>query len=103
MAATNGHQSIAFPALGTGNLKYPADEVAKAMIEAMIEYTQKNPNSCIKDVKIVIYSQDVQTQQVRQTFIYFPIGTENNEVYIYSASWDAFYCVIFIVIVYMSE
>ena len=64
MASNNNHQSIAFPALGTGNLRYPGDEVAKAMIEAVIEYTEKNPNSSIKDVKIVIYSQDVSTQQV---------------------------------------
>ena len=64
MASNNNHQSIAFPALGTGNLRYPGDEVAKAMIEAVIEYTEKNPNSSIKDVKIVIYHLDHGTQKV---------------------------------------
>ena len=54
--------------MGTGNLRYPGDEVAKAMIEAVIEYTEKNPNSSIKDVKIVIYHLDHGTQKVKTYF-----------------------------------
>ena len=58
MAAANSHQSIAFPVLGVGNLGYPVDEVAKGMIEAMIEYTEGNPTSSIRDVKIVIFHRN---------------------------------------------
>ena len=63
-AAINGHQSIAFPVLGVGNLGYPVDEVAKGMIEAVIEYTERNPNSSITDVKIVIFHLDSKAQTV---------------------------------------
>lgn len=65
-AAANGYQSIAFPALGTGNLRYPEGDVAQAMIEAVIEYAEENPNSSLKDVKIVIYHLDHKTQKARR-------------------------------------
>ncbi|XP_067933230.1 protein mono-ADP-ribosyltransferase PARP14-like [Watersipora subatra] len=63
MASSHNHQSIAFPALGTGNLRYPEAEVAKTMIEAVLEYADGNPNSSLKDVKIVIYYLDHKTQR----------------------------------------
>lgn len=63
-AATNGHQSIAFPALGTGNLGYPEKAVAKTIIEAVTKYAEKNPNTSVKDVKIVIFHSDIKTQKV---------------------------------------
>lgn len=63
-AVAQGHSSIAFPALGTGNLKYPEQEVAKGMIEAVIDYAKTNPGNCITDVKIVIYLKDIKTQMV---------------------------------------
>ena len=63
-AAIYGHQSIAFPVLGVGNLGYPVDAVAKGMIEAMIEYTEGNPNSSITDIKIVIFHRDTTAQEV---------------------------------------
>ena len=64
MSTSRGHQSITFPALGTGNLRYPVNEVAKAMIEAMIEYVEGNPDTTIHDVRIVIYNLDKKTLQV---------------------------------------
>lgn len=63
-AATFGHTSIAFPALGTGNLQYPEQNVAQSMIETVIRYAEKYPNSSITDVKIVIYHLDQKTQMV---------------------------------------
>ena len=70
MASNNNHQSIAFPALGTGNLSYPGDAVSKAMIESVIEYVQKNSNSSIKKVKIVIFHGDRIVQQVLLPLIF---------------------------------
>lgn len=64
MAASNRHRSIAFPALGTGNLGYPGKEVAKAMVEAVIDYTERSPASSVTDVKIVIFHRDYPTQKV---------------------------------------
>ena len=63
-AQTKGYQSIAFPALGTGKLGYPADEVAKAMLQAAIEYAEKNADGSVTTVKIVIFHTDTIIQQV---------------------------------------
>ena len=50
---------IAFPALGTGNLKYPARVVADIMISTITEYFKANNNAThIKTVKLVIYLKD---------------------------------------------
>ena len=50
---------IAFPALGTGNLKYPAHVVADIMINTITDYIKANKNTtCIKTIKLVIYSKD---------------------------------------------
>ena len=62
-AASQGHTSIAFPALGTGNLGYPEQNVAKSMIDTVISYAEKTSSS-IQDVKIVIFHLDQKTQQV---------------------------------------
>ena len=56
MAAASGHQNITFPALGTGNLRYPVDEVAKAMIEATTEYVESNSATTLKEVSDFILS-----------------------------------------------
>ena len=51
--------SIAFPALGAGNLGYPAKVVAKVMINAVENYFQDNKvTTCIKEVKFVIFMDE---------------------------------------------
>ena len=49
--------SIAFPALGTGNLKYPPLVTAEIMIKATIEYMTSNP-SPTTSVYFTIYNDD---------------------------------------------
>ena len=50
---------IAFPALGTGNLKYPAHVVADIMINTITDYIKANKNTThIKTIKLVIYAKD---------------------------------------------
>ena len=43
MAADNGMESIAFPALGRDDLHYPADRVVWCMMTSMIEYFRELP------------------------------------------------------------
>ena len=65
MAANKGHQSITFPALGTGTLRYPVKEVATAMIEAITEFVEDYPDATVREVEIVVYHLDKITLQVR--------------------------------------
>ncbi|XP_048244604.1 protein mono-ADP-ribosyltransferase PARP14-like isoform X2 [Haliotis rufescens] len=60
------YQSIAFPALGTGNLGYPRDVVAKTMMETVEEFGQDNPGTSLQEVKIVVYHKDNATTKAFQ-------------------------------------
>ena len=53
-----GARSIAFPALGAGNLGYPPKVVAEAMITTVQSHYKANSTSCIKEVKFVIFKDD---------------------------------------------
>ena len=55
--------SIAFPALGAGNLHYPALVVAKVMINAVHNYFQANrTTTCIKEVNFVIFMNETYNE-----------------------------------------
>ncbi|XP_052088528.1 protein mono-ADP-ribosyltransferase PARP14-like isoform X4 [Mytilus californianus] len=58
MADSKHCSSVAFPALGTGNLGYPKDLVAKHMISCVENFSGQNPKSSIKEVKFVLYFKD---------------------------------------------
>lgn len=62
-----GFRSIVFPALGTGVLKYPADVVARLLIESTTEYVGKNRSTNLKEVHVIVFQADKTTQQVRQS------------------------------------
>ena len=51
-------KSIAFPSIGTGNLGYPNDVVAKIMVKEVFDYLSANDKSCIEQVYLVIFMQD---------------------------------------------
>ncbi len=51
--------SVAFPALGTGNLGFPSDVAAKIMVQAVHQYLQENHNSSLKKVVFIIYQDGV--------------------------------------------
>jgi O-acetyl-ADP-ribose deacetylase (regulator of RNase III) len=53
--------------MGTGNLGYPHDVVARTMLAAVDQFEQMNPTTSLKEVKIVIYPQDQKCIQVKQT------------------------------------
>lgn len=52
--------SIAFPALGAGNLHYPSEVVAKIMVETIAKYIKTHDGiSSLETVKLVIFMADV--------------------------------------------
>ncbi len=53
-----GLTSVAFPALGAGNLSFPNDTVAKLMVEEIVKYFSTHKNSSIATVHLVIYMDD---------------------------------------------
>ncbi len=63
-AGHNGYSSIAFPAMGTGTLNFPADVAAFIMITAVLDYSEGHPNSKLKDVRFVIYYKNEELLQV---------------------------------------
>jgi poly [ADP-ribose] polymerase 10/14/15 len=54
----NSLKSVAFPALGTGNLGYPPHEAAKIMYEE-VEKFSKSKTTSLRDVMFVIYDDSV--------------------------------------------
>jgi poly [ADP-ribose] polymerase 10/14/15 len=75
--------SVAFPALGTGNLRFPNDRAAHIMVQTICEYFQANPASTIKSVKLIIFMKDThqaflkQLQSVRDPNSSAPKGFAN--------------------------
>lgn len=61
MAITNKHKSIAFPAIGTGNLGFDKKEVAEIITNAVSTFA-KNSRSAL-DVHVVIFPSDNRTFQ----------------------------------------
>ena len=59
--------SIAIPAIGTGNLKFPHDRVATASIEEVLTFSERNLTSTVKEVHLVVYDIDLPTIQAFQT------------------------------------
>ena len=51
------------PTIGMGAKGYPAKVVAKAMLEAIAEYAEKNPSSSIKNVKLYLYDKEIKPDQ----------------------------------------
>ncbi|XP_053389200.1 protein mono-ADP-ribosyltransferase PARP14-like, partial [Mercenaria mercenaria] len=54
-------QSIAFPAIGTGNLGYPRNVVAEEMFKAIKKFQANCSQSSIRDVRFIVYQMDSQT------------------------------------------
>lgn len=57
----DGCANIAFPAVGTGGLQYPADVVAKTMFDAAINWLNSKPNSNLKNIIFVVFPTDATT------------------------------------------
>ena len=64
MAVGDKMSTIAIPAIGTGNLGYPRTLVANVIYEEAIEFSQRNPTSSLKEIRIVLFDQDHRTIKV---------------------------------------
>jgi len=53
-AASSGHKTLAFPALGTGRLEYNKRTVANAMFDAVENYSASNPKNRVTEVLFVM-------------------------------------------------
>ena len=56
--------SIGFPALGTGNLSYPADLVASTLYAAALDYGRQHPDTIISDIFFILHKKDKALTQV---------------------------------------
>ena len=63
-ADENKFATLAFPALGTGNLNFQSNLVADIIKEAVEKYHKNNPNTCIRKIVFVIYHKDEATLKV---------------------------------------
>ena len=63
-ADQSGYVSIAFDALGTGDMKYPETLVARNMYDQVIEYSNSNPNCRVLYVQFVLCPGNKNTLQV---------------------------------------
>ena len=53
-----GANTIAFPSIGTGNLGYPSDVIAKTMIKEVFDYLSCNKKSKLAIVYLMIFEKD---------------------------------------------
>ena len=66
--------SIAFPAIGTGNLGYPNDAVARTMIKAITDYMSSHKSTPITSIHLVIF-MDNTYQAFQQELQGYTLGT----------------------------
>jgi len=65
MASDDRRTSIAFPSIGTGNLKIPHDVVAKVMLDEAVRFSAASGNrTSLRSISIVLYHGDQQTIDV---------------------------------------
>ena len=53
-----GVKSIAFPVIGTGNLKFPRDTASRIMLEETISFCEAIPGSKVQDIRFVVFERD---------------------------------------------
>ena len=63
LAVAAQHSSIAFPAIGTGNLGFSDHEAARIMMNSMWTFAQNSPQKI--DVHFVIFPSDSERYKVR--------------------------------------
>lgn len=63
------YKSIVFPALGTGNLRYPRELVAETMYKCVSQFDQSNTS--LKEVKFLCYDDDtIRVNYLLKNFCY---------------------------------
>ncbi|KAF6038116.1 PARP15 [Bugula neritina] len=59
----NSARSIAFPAIGTGLLRFPPDVVAKSFVRAAAKFAKDNEDTTVERIIMIVYDKDSVTQQ----------------------------------------
>ncbi|CAC5369050.1 PARP10_14_15 [Mytilus coruscus] len=67
-ASRYGTRSIAFPAIGTGELKFPSDISASIFIDAIRDFLYHHPKTTISDIKIVIYGGNITWSSIEKAY-----------------------------------
>ena len=57
-ADINCAQSIAIPPIGTGNLGYPSNLVARTIVMETAAYLQQHPTSALQEIRLVVLESD---------------------------------------------
>ena len=65
LASAKQFQSIVFPSLGTGQLRYPPERVASAMFTAAEDFFKAMPDSSLQHVYICCYHNDKELIKVK--------------------------------------
>lgn len=60
--------SLSFPAIGTGNLSFPRQVVARVLLRQIQLFSRRVSPRHLKDVVIVVHHSDRQTTEVRRPF-----------------------------------
>ncbi|XP_061170936.1 uncharacterized protein LOC133180422 [Saccostrea echinata] len=60
-ASELGYSSIAFPAIGTGRIGIPSEEVVKHVSDAIHTFMDENSHSSLKKITFIIYYKDQET------------------------------------------
>ena len=58
-------ETMAFCALGTGLLQYPAECVAECFVKAVTKFCQKMPDNTVTTIFVVAYDKDAKTIKVQ--------------------------------------
>ncbi|KAK7109396.1 uncharacterized protein [Littorina saxatilis] len=64
MASVLGLKSIAFPALATGNLRYPANKEAKTVLQTTKDFFAHMPHSSLQHVTFVCYDKNMDVAKI---------------------------------------
>ncbi|VDI13260.1 Hypothetical predicted protein [Mytilus galloprovincialis] len=63
-----GSESIAFPALGTGILKFPSDIAASIFIKATQDFLHSHPRTSITDIRVVVYGGNPSWSSIQKAY-----------------------------------
>lgn len=68
-ANDSSYTTLVFPAMGTGQLGYPRDQVAEMMYQTIIDFDRKSAGPNLKHIKFICFPGDLETCEVKQNHI----------------------------------
>ncbi|GCC27057.1 hypothetical protein chiPu_0005478 [Chiloscyllium punctatum] len=77
------YKSMSFPAIGTGNLRFPKNTVAEMFFEEIKKFSAENPTSTLKRVKLIIYEKDLDLYSSFEDALLIAEGLPLNELLFY--------------------